>query len=788
MKNIQRLFTGSSYVSTEYTFVRKNGTTYPALVTATPRIHKNKVTGLRGLVLDITERKKMEESLEKEQLELNRIIDSSPIIIFYKDKEGKFVRVNEAFAEALRIPKEKFFGKTVFDFYSAEIARGMANDDLEVLESRCPRLGIIEQYESASGMRWVQTDKVPILDTNGISIGLIGFAQDITERKKAEDVLRQERDMLESVAKASGAGLVIVSKDYRVLWANDFIRRYKGDTIGKLCYATLNSLDAPCSDCGVAKIYAGKTTLDSHEYFSTTVDGDPHWVEIVATPLTDEKGNVTSAVEICVDITERKKAEKTSKKEAALIDLSPDAIIVKSMDETITFWNAGAEKLYGYTKQEALGQKINILLKAKHSKSYDEVITQLKQGKSWTGEITNYTKNNNEVIVQSYWTATLDAQGDIAEILESNVDITERKKAEEAWHESEQKFKALFSSNPDAAVFVDTDFHVVEANSRFSTLFGFSLDEIKGKIVTDLIVPDDSEEESRILRQKIISGSVEIVTSRKRQDGSQIPLFMSGGPVFVNGKVIGSIMVYKDISDIITVQEELTKALAKAELLNEKLSVVGSLTRHDVRNKLSAVAGYAYLLKKKHADQADILDEISKMKQSINEIVQIFDFAKIYEQLGIEELTYINVEKTLKEAIALFSGSLSLEVINDCRGLTLLADSLLRELFYNLIDNSLKHGEKVTKIRVHYEKVDEGKLIVVYEDDGIGISVENKPHLFKEGFSTSGTSGYGLFLIRKMMEVYGWTIEENGVSGKGAKFIITIPRTSQTEKASFQIT
>jgi len=188
-KNIQLLLMDGSHVPTEYTFVRKDGTTFPTLITTTPRIHKNKINGFRGIALDITERKKTEESLEKERKELNHIIDSSPIIIFYKDKKGKFLRVNQAFAEAQKTPKENFCGKTVFDFYSAEIAQGMANDDLEVLESGRPKLGIIEHYESASGMKWVQTDKVPILDENGVSTSLIGFAQDITERKKAEEAL-----------------------------------------------------------------------------------------------------------------------------------------------------------------------------------------------------------------------------------------------------------------------------------------------------------------------------------------------------------------------------------------------------------------------------------------------------------------------------------------------------------------------------------------------------------------------------------------------------------------------
>jgi signal transduction histidine kinase len=195
----------------------------------------------------------------------------------------------------------------------------------------------------------------------------------------------------------------------------------------------------------------------------------------------------------------------------------------------------------------------------------------------------------------------------------------------------------------------------------------------------------------------------------------------------------------------------------------------------------------AFMIKKKYADQPDIMDGLGKMEQAVKDVVKIFDFAKAYEELGVEELAYINVENSLNESAALFSGSFSISVINDCRGLILLADSFLRQLFYNLIDNSLKHGEKVTRIRVHYEKVDQEKLIVVYEDDGVGISAVNKQQLFKEGFSTGGSSGYGLYLIRKMIEVYGWAIQETGESGKGAQFTITIPQLNQNGKSNFKL-
>ena len=119
-----------------------------------------------------------------------------------------------------------------------------------------------------------------------------------------------------------------------------------------------------------------------------------------------------------------------------------------------------------------------------------------------------------------------------------------------------------------------------------------------------------------------------------------------------------------------------------------------------------------------------------------------------------------------------------------------MADSLLRLFCYNLIDNSLKHGEKVSHIRFYSEKIkkhegdveekDEYGLKLVYEDNGIGIPMAKKEKIFKEGYG-KGT-GYGLYLLRKMCEVYDWTIRETGKQGKGARFIISIPKEPGTPR------
>jgi signal transduction histidine kinase len=222
------------------------------------------------------------------------------------------------------------------------------------------------------------------------------------------------------------------------------------------------------------------------------------------------------------------------------------------------------------------------------------------------------------------------------------------------------------------------------------------------------------------------------------------------------------------------IEEKLQESRDKIEMLNEKLHVVGHLTRHDTLNKLGVIVGQTFLLKEKYADYAGIAYRLDKIQRSCRVIETIFNFAKMYESLGVEELTYIDVEKAVDEAVVLFPNS-TVKVVNDCQGLRLLADSLLKQLFYNFIDNTRKYGKKTTTIRVHYEKADQDNLKLIYEDNGVGVPLEYKPCLFKEGFSTGGSTGYGLFLTKKMMDVYGWEIEETGEPGIGAKFVISIP-------------
>jgi len=118
------------------------------------------------------------------------------------------------------------------------------------------------------------------------------------------------------------------------------------------------------------------------------------------------------------------------------------------------------------------------------------------------------------------------------------------------------------------------------------------------------------------------------------------------------------------------------------------------------------------------------------------------------------------------------------------QSLQVVADSMLQQLFYNLIDSSLKHGAKVSQIKVYYE-IRKNALNLIYEDNGIGVSKDEKEKIFRKGYG-KGT-GYGLFLIQKMCELYGWTIKETGKQGKGAQFTIAIPRLDEEGKPNYKL-
>jgi PAS domain S-box-containing protein len=384
------------------------------------------------------------------------------------------------------------------------------------------------------------------------------------------------------------------------------------------------------------------------------------------------------------------------------------------------------------------------------------------------------TAKNSERIEAIIATRLIEYEGEKA-ILGILTDITKRKQAEKLLQESEEKFKAVFNGANDGILAADAKTkRFAFANPKLCEMTGYALEEVLKLDVTKLHPKKDLP---------YVLDQFNKQAQGKTMLAKNIPVLGKDESVIfcdINSKIVKigeeeySIGFFRDIT-------ERKRAEEKLAAINEKLSVVGELTRHDVRNKLSAITGNTYLAKQETSNN-EILEYLGEIESSVSQIVRIFDFASAYEKLGVEQLAYLDAKKALGEAASLFSDLKGVRIVNDCAGLTVLADSLLRQIFYNLIDNSLKYGQRIKQIRVYYDEA-YNQLKLVYEDDGVGIPSDMRDNLFKEGVG-KGT-GYGLFMIKRICEVYGWNIQETGIHGKGVKFVITIPKTNLGGKENY---
>ena len=212
---------------------------------------------------------------------------------------------------------------------------------------------------------------------------------------------------------------------------------------------------------------------------------------------------------------------------------------------------------------------------------------------------------------------------------------------------------------------------------------------------------------------------------------------------------------------------ELTKKVA---FLEKKLQIVGSVTRHDVLNQMTAIVGYNELLGMMIEDPK-LRSFLEKEKFSLNKMRRQFQFAKEFQNIAVEPPRWQNI-RNIVHRVSEDLDIKKVSIVADTGATTVLADPLFERVFYHLLDNALRHGETVTEIRISLQKSGSTGLLIV-ENNGAGIPAADKSKIFERGYG-KGT-GWGLFVAREILAATGMTITETGEPGKGVRFEITLP-------------
>jgi len=206
--------------------------------------------------------------------------------------------------------------------------------------------------------------------------------------------------------------------------------------------------------------------------------------------------------------------------------------------------------------------------------------------------------------------------------------------------------------------------------------------------------------------------------------------------------------------------------------VNRKLGLLSSITRHDINNQLMIFSGYLMLLDGENPalPRSEIMGILNRATAKIQKILA---FTKEYQAVGITAPAWQPIGEIISMAKAtLDTARVTLAIAPSCQNTEVLADPMIVRVFYNLLDNSLRHGETVTEIRFSCHR-EGGNLLIVYEDNGTGIAETIRPVLFERGKGKN--TGYGMFLIREILAITGFTIAEKGATAGGVRFEITVP-------------
>ena len=382
----------------------------------------------------------VEKALWENQRFIQKIADATPAILYIYDLiEEQNIYANRQVTEILGYSPEAIqkmgigFITLLHPDDSAlvneKIQRWKTAKDGEILE-------IEYRMQHASGeWRWLYSrETVFTRTTDGLVQQILGTASDITKRKEAEEELRESKERFQGAFEAAAIGIALVSPAGKWLSVNNSLCEMLGYSESELLETTWDAiahrddlepdlnyvrqiLDSELRSCHMEKRYFHKT-------------GQIVWVLLSMSLVRDAGGGILYFVVQVQDITKRKEAEDKISEQAALLDVTTDAILVQSLDHRILFWNKGAERLYGWKTKEALGKNAEQLL---YKQIYPEVaaarVAVLSKGE-WQGELKKVTKEGNEIIVQSRWTLMRDEAGKPKAILSVNTDITENKKLE----------------------------------------------------------------------------------------------------------------------------------------------------------------------------------------------------------------------------------------------------------------------------------------------------------------------------------------------------------------------
>ena len=504
------------------------------------------------------------------------------------------------------------------------------------------------------------------------------------------------------------------------------------------------------------------------------------------TPIKDANGKVIGAVNMLVDITEQKRAEEAQARLAAIVASSVDAIFGTSLDGTIQTWNRGAERLFGYSAAEALGQPVTIIIPEDRHAEEAELSARIARGEVVMNfETVRRTKDGRRFEISLTASPIRNAAGRVVGASRIPRDITERKRAEEA----RARLAAIVASSDDAIVSKSLDGIIRTWNRGAERMFVYTAEEAVGKHIT-LIIPEERRTEADMVLGKIGRGEVvdHFETVRRAKDGRLLDISLTVSPIRdAKGQVIGASKIARDISERRRMDAELGTLVAALREADTRKDEFIAMLAHELRNPLSAIAVATDLLARSTIEDRKARFAVPAIERQMRQLRRLVDDLLNMARITSGKLTLRReplelkqfAERAIADYRALVANGTSI-VLQGTQAWVDADPARLRQMIENLLDNATKYGGRSITVTV---SADEHGAHVSVQDDGQGIASELQALLFQpfmQGEQPADREqrglGLGLALVERLASLHGGSVAAaSDGPGKGSTFTIGLP-------------
>jgi len=742
----------------ETLLLRKNGSTVPVEVCVHRSVGSDSSQeNFSWFITDITKHRQEVASLNAECDEAGNYLETAGLMLAAVDPDGTISTINRKGCEILGYPEAELLGRnwitTCLPGRIREEVRGVFG---RLVSGELAHAGYHENpvLTKNGEERIIAFHNTLLQDPVAGITGIFFCGEDITARKMAEQEVQDKALAWKRIFSVLGNPAVILDPHHSILEANDAVMQMTGKTLEELrtmkCWQVFHEpgrMD-PVSGCPCDRMLQSEpcgTVVVEQQIFGGTY-------LVACTPVPDAQGRIEKIIHVATDITEQHQEKeallKTEGLYSILFEKSPDGMVLVLGDRMVSC-NPRAERMFGFLRNDIIGQPLSLFSPGQQPGGAESatLLTEYLQEAGKNGTVSfSWTCRRKDGDLQPVQVTLISAGiwGD--HIIAIIHDLTGENRAV-------QQLRTLSHCtelSPDPVIEATAGRDIPYANpAAHEALARLGLPPDPAAFL-----PDDFE----LLAPAMIAENRSLEYREVRVGPAlfgELLSFTRGDP---------AIRIYsRDITDRALLNGAREEAIRKLNLLD-------SMSRHDIRNKLTGVMGYIELAKGSTTDP-DLIDYLGRAEVSALAVQQQVEFTKKYQNFGVNPPVWQDLSALIAEMKK--NPALEKVIIEDTTaGLWVYADPLLEKILMHLLENSLEYGEHVSRVRVTGTPSPAGFLLVI-EDDGVGIPADKKEKIFSKIAGKPGP--LGLFLSREILSITGITLEETGEPGKGARFEMSIP-------------